>query len=446
LNASTNRLNSPASYDAAGHLQYWGGYSYSYNDLGQLLTATGTGVNHTYLYTASGERIADRNHLNNTTTLTLRNLDGHLLRTYLETGTSGNGNTTWVEDEVWGGGQLLGTISPTAGKRYYAVDHLGTPRLICDRCKDRKAEHDYYAFGLEASDPTQDAEPTRFTSQETDLQNTSGQTDDLVNMHARFYRPALARFLSADLLSGNPHRPQSFNLFAYVRGNPTNFWDPYGFGDDDNKVVDPSKVRPNYPSLYFTGYTEVTAPFPWTDLIYLYSYVYPGGVPVVTWATAAAASPTATPSSTPSATSDPCEQITVPFAPAGANLAANIRTVQHQWWLGSLQLRLVAFYLHVHNHGPWDYKQITLLSDFGELERPSPYEDFGNFNYGATGAAAGIPLWLVQRAAGLASLRAESSRAARLGHPWGAFPYGDEVRDQAEIIEGYYYYKGGCYK
>jgi len=91
--------------------------------------------------------------------------------------------------------------------------------------------HDYYAFGLEASDPTQDAQPTRFTSQETDLQNTSGQTDDLVNMHARFYRPALARFLSADLLSGNPHSPQSFNLFAYVRGNPTNFWDPYGLDD-----------------------------------------------------------------------------------------------------------------------------------------------------------------------------------------------------------------------
>jgi len=91
------------------------------------------------------ERIADRNHLNNTTTLTLRNLDGHLLRTYLETGTSGNGAMSWVEDEVWGGGRLLGTISPTEGRRFYAVDQLGTPRLVCDRCKDRKAQHDYYA-------------------------------------------------------------------------------------------------------------------------------------------------------------------------------------------------------------------------------------------------------------------------------------------------------------
>jgi len=74
----------------------------------------------------------------------------------------------------------------------------------------------------------QDAEPTRFTSQETDLQSTPGQADDLVNMHARFYHPAIARFLSADLLRGDPHSPQSFNLFAYVRGNPKSFWDPLG--------------------------------------------------------------------------------------------------------------------------------------------------------------------------------------------------------------------------
>jgi len=229
LSAATNRLDYPVTYDSAGHLEHWNGYDYTYNDLGQLLTeGVDSNVNHTYLYTAAGERIADRNHLNNTTTLTLRNLDGHLLRTYLETGTSGNGAMSWVEDEVWGGGRLLGTISPTDGTRYYAVDQLGTPRLVCDRCKDRKAQHDYYAFGLEASDPTQDAEPTRFTSQETDLHNTSGQTDDLVNMRARFYHPLLARFLSADLLSGNPHSPQSFNLFSYVKGNPTDNWDPYG--------------------------------------------------------------------------------------------------------------------------------------------------------------------------------------------------------------------------
>lgn len=38
---------------------------------------------------------------------------------------------------------------------------------------------------------------------------------------------------------------------------------------------------------------------------------------------------------------------------------------------------LVWFYGQVQDYGPWDYKQA------------GPYEDFGNFNYGAVGAAMG---------------------------------------------------------
>jgi len=146
---------------------------------------------------------------------------------------------SWLKDQAWGAGRLLGTVSPTEGRRYYAADHLGTPRLACDRCKDAKAQHAYYPFGLEATDPSQDAEPTRFTSQETDLQSTPGQADDLVNMHARFYHPAIARFLSADLLRGDPHSPQSFNLFSYVRGNPKSYWDPFGLYEIAGVTPDP---------------------------------------------------------------------------------------------------------------------------------------------------------------------------------------------------------------
>jgi len=148
---------------------------------------------------------------------------------------------------------------------------------------------------------------------------------------------------------------------------------------------------------------------------------------------------------TPTSTSDPCKQITVPIAPAGANLAANIRSAQHQRWLIVAPSRLLVFYAMVHNHGPWDYKQTTVLNDFGELVLPSPYEDFGNFNYGATGAAAGIQLPLLQRAAGWAQGRAGTSDPA-WGHWFGSWPYGDDPSDEAQIIAGYQYYKGGCYK
>jgi RHS repeat-associated protein len=106
------------------------------------------------------------------------------------------------------------------------VTGTGTPAQVL-------ASHDYYPFGSEASSTTQDTERMKFTGQERDLMGTSAQTDDLDDMHARFYNPNIGRFLSTDLLRGDPYHPQSFNLFAYVRDNPTNYTDPYGLQGED---------------------------------------------------------------------------------------------------------------------------------------------------------------------------------------------------------------------
>jgi RHS repeat-associated protein len=42
----------------------------------------------------------------------------------------------------------------------------------------------------------------------------------LYHMGARFYDPALGRWLSADTLVPEPGNPQAFNRFSYVGGNP----------------------------------------------------------------------------------------------------------------------------------------------------------------------------------------------------------------------------------
>jgi RHS repeat-associated protein len=38
----------------------------------------------------------------------------------------------------------------------------------------------------------------------------------------------MGRFLSPDNIPGTPLNPQSFNLYAYVHGNPVNYNDPTG--------------------------------------------------------------------------------------------------------------------------------------------------------------------------------------------------------------------------
>lgn len=82
------------------------------------------------------------------------------------------------------------------------------------------------------------------------------------------------------------------------------------------------------------------------------------------------------------------------------------------------------FYNQVRNGGPWDYKQ-----------KGQQFEAFGNFNYGATGWAMGIPEQILLRAAGWAQLRAGTAEEA-----WGDWsedaPYGDDPSDQAWIKKG----------
>ena len=84
--------------------------------------------------------------------------------------------------------------------------------------------------------------------------------------------------------------------------------------------------------------------------------------------------------------------------------------------------------LAVRNGGNWDYKQ-----------KGSQYEDFGNFNYGATGRAVGIPAQILKRGAGWAQTRAGTSKKD-WGKPLGSPPHGDDPADQKQIQRGIDYH------
>lgn len=83
-------------------------------------------------------------------------------------------------------------------------------------------------------------------------------------------------------------------------------------------------------------------------------------------------------------------------------------------------------FLKIAGHGGvWDYR----------TTQGQQYDDFGNFNYGATAAAMGFPYDVVQNVAGYA--QGDSSTGS--GTPLWKWPYGDDLPGEVQIQAGYDY-------
>ena len=126
--SGTNHISGTNNYDAAGNMLYWGSYTYSWDRLNKLQKLT-TPTEHWYFYSADGERVVEREGLitsPTTTTLTIRGLDGKVLRIYTK---PSGGSFSWTKDYVYRDGQLLATVD-SGGTKHFHLDHLGTPRWI----------------------------------------------------------------------------------------------------------------------------------------------------------------------------------------------------------------------------------------------------------------------------------------------------------------------------
>lgn len=125
----------------------------------------------------------------------------------------------------------------------------------------------------------------------------------------------------------------------------------------------------------------------------------------------------------------------VPPAPVGVRIDDNLKEAKerNKFFNGANGFLLGWFYTKVKNKGDWDYKQ-----------RGSQYQEFGNFNYGATGVAAGISTEILLRAAGAAQTVAGTS-SEEFGKWWDSAPYGDDPMDQEWIKAGIDYAKSKGY-
>ena len=124
--------------------------------------------------------------------------------------------------------------------KFYHHDHLGTVRYITNESGEILHTTDTLAYGEELTAPYEGTNDKvlntiTYTGHEKDYET------NLTYMLARYYSQGYGRFLSPDPgYDYDQLDPMSWNLYAYVRGNPVNFIDKNGkeiYLKDGNKVV-----------------------------------------------------------------------------------------------------------------------------------------------------------------------------------------------------------------
>jgi RHS repeat-associated protein len=139
---------------------------------------------------------------------------------------------------------------------YYFSDNLGTAAVITDSAGNIKEDADYYPSGTALPLINNDPNKYKFNGKEQDSES------GLYNYGARYYNPALSRFLTPDWSStpvpvpyADLSDPQSLNQYAYVRNNPTTNSDPNGHEcttdpkTGNSKCVVRAKADPDPPKM-----------------------------------------------------------------------------------------------------------------------------------------------------------------------------------------------------
>ncbi|MBI4302553.1 MAG: RHS repeat-associated core domain-containing protein [Chloroflexi bacterium] len=118
-----------------------------------------------------------------------------------------------------------GLISPTDGsgvQSYFLSNGLGSTEALTDSSGSVIATYKYDVFGAIRSSGGSGSTEYNFTGQQEDA--TLGYT----YLRARYYDPAIGRFISKDPFPGFIVDPTSLHYYNYVGNNPVNGTDPSG--------------------------------------------------------------------------------------------------------------------------------------------------------------------------------------------------------------------------
>ena len=359
---------------------------------------------------------------------------------------------------IYSGGTLLAKIENSATV-YYHQDGLSA-RIMTDSSGNKltpNGDQGHYPFG-ELWYPASALTKWLFTTYERDAESTNDYA------MARYYRDALGRFNSPDPLSGSIGDPQSLNRYSYSRNDPLDLMDPSGMDDEQVATDEPQTsysemyVGDNDPEELYELVQEtieivdevlaledathvtvnVTTTSPLTDTEDIAEansdltdfFADPGlggGLPIGPrlGTTTQLSGPKCPPVPNHPANANLNKNMAATQSAAdAANEASSRSTLEPPWNMVPVLQAQLWFYNQVKEGGPWDYK------------RQGPYDDFGNFNYGATGGAL---------------FTEDELLAGATAYKWYGFitrsPVGNpglQPEKAKEIKAGYEYYANGC--
>ncbi len=169
-----------------------------------------------YAYDGDGLRVSKT--VEGETVYYLRDPNGNTLAEY-------NQDSNLVAEYIYAGSRQVAKVEPDGqggdDVSFFHPDPLGTALYITDEAGSVTWSGDYYPFGAEYSS-VGTADRYRFTQHELDTNTV------LVYAKARYYHPAIGRFISTDPVGGDQSSSQSWNRYAYVENNPLNMVDPDG--------------------------------------------------------------------------------------------------------------------------------------------------------------------------------------------------------------------------
>jgi RHS repeat-associated protein len=224
-NGVAHQYLDPAHIHAVTHLN--GSLNYTYDANGNMLTRSEAGVTYNQTWDAEN-RLASVTTGGQTTTFTY---DGDGRRVKKQ---DASGTTIYI-------GQYY-EVTGSSIRKYYSLggqriamrldgalidlfnDHLGSTAVAYDTATTAQRQL-YLPYGAPRW-PNPSTLPTdyRFTGQRSE----EAILGSLYDYGARFYSPAIGRFLSPDPIVPSPGDPQSLNRYNYVLGNPLRYVDPAG--------------------------------------------------------------------------------------------------------------------------------------------------------------------------------------------------------------------------